>query len=296
METVIPKAWAWLLEELNLENCRITQNEDSHIKKGNGSMFAFDIACERWKSFKVYTPDYFDKYEVEKVWYDKRLWDYVVVRHGEFRFVYWHTFTELKVWDRLWKNQIVWDVTKSWMSTWMHLHIELWKRDSNIKWKHLYWKDIESSKKSDELRIQRDWISDKEINQEILDFIWSFEWKHLKAYWDFRQWSIWYGTLSYKWEVITPEEADKRWRKLIQSIRNRYNLQDYSIDTQKAVVSFVYNIWRLNQKQVNLLKNEYYRALWNDFLQYNKITIDWEKVLAWWLVKRRQAEFNLLVK
>jgi GH24 family phage-related lysozyme (muramidase) len=118
----------------------------------------------------------------------------------------------------------------------------------------------------------------------------------LKAYWDFKQWSIWYGTPSYKWEVITSDEADKRWRQRIQSIRDKYNLQDYSIDVQKAVVSFAYNIWSLNKKQVNLLKNEYYRALWNDFIQYNKITIDWEKVIAWWLVKRRQAEFNLLIK
>jgi len=296
VSSIIPSANASILEELNLDNCRITQKEDSHIEKGNGSMFAFDIACERWKTFKVYTPNYFDKYEVEKVWNDERLWDYVVLRHGDFRFVYWHTFTELKVWDRLWKNQIVGDINKSWMSTGYHLHIELWKRNSNIKWEHLYGKDIESSNKSNELRVQRNWISDKEINQEILDFLWNFEWEHLIAYWDFKQWSIWYGTPSYKWEVITSEEAEKRWRQRIQSIRDRYNLQDYSIDTQKAVVSFVYNIWSLNQKQVNLLKNEYYRALWNDFLQYNKITIDWEKEIAWWLVKRRQAEFNLLTR
>lgn len=296
METVIPKAGASILEEIGLENCRITQDEDSHIKKGNGSMFAYDIACEAGKSFKVYTPNYFDKYEVEKIGYDKRLWDYLVLKHGDFRFVYWHTFTELKVWDRLWKNQIVWKINKSWMSTGYHLHLELWKRNSNIKFSHLQWKEIVASNKSDELRSQRWWITDKEINTEILAFIWSFEWKHLKAYWDFKQWSIWYGTPSYKWEVITSQEADKRARQRIQSIRDRYSLQEHPIHIQKAVVSFVYNLWSLTQKQKALLDWEYYRALGNNFTQYNKITIDWEKVIAWWLVKRRQAEFNLLTK
>jgi hypothetical protein len=61
------------------------------------------------------------------------------------------------------------------MSTGYHLHIELWKRNSNIKWGHLYGKEIESSNKSDELRVQRNWITDKEINTEILEFISSFE-------------------------------------------------------------------------------------------------------------------------
>jgi GH24 family phage-related lysozyme (muramidase) len=228
------------------------------------------------------------------------------LKHWDFRFVYWHTFTELKVWDRLWKNQIVWKINKSWMSTGYHLHLELWKRNSNIKFSHLQWKEIVASNKSDELRSQRWWITDKEINTEILVFIWSFEWFRTKAYpdwfnpdWSIR-YSIWKWTKSFKWEVITLEEAKKRARKEIQSVRDRYSLQEHPIHIQKAVVSFVYNIWSLTQKQKALLDGRYYRALWNSFLQYDKMTVikdgEKEKVIAWWLVKRRQAEFNLLTK
>jgi GH24 family phage-related lysozyme (muramidase) len=61
--------------------------------------------------------------------------------------------------------------------------------------------------------------------------------------------------------VITKEEAEKRARQRIQSIRERYSLSHLEINKQKAIVSFVYNIGSLTQKQQWLLNNEYYRAL-----------------------------------
>lgn len=291
IETIIPKTKAKLLDDLNLWWCRITQDEDSHLKQGNWSMFAYDIACIRWQSFKVYTPNYFDRYVIEYIGKDKRLWDFLILRHWDYRFLYWHTYTEFNVWDRFNKWQILGKVNKSWISQNYHLHIELWRNNNNIKFQRLYEQELVINDKSFDLRLQRNLVSPKEINQLILDYIASFEWLRLEAYedWPWR-YSIWYWTKSFKWERITEEEARKRARIVIQSIRERYWLFDLDLNKQKAIVSFVYNIWSLTSRQNWLLQNWYYRALWNDFLLYNKA--NWKNL--WWLVKRRESEFNLL--
>lgn len=134
--------------------------------------------------------------------------------------------------------------------------------------------------------------ADVETNKQILEFIAKFEGLHLEAYWDYKQWSIWYWTKSHKWEVITQEEAEIRARIVIQNIRERYKLWEHPLEVQIAVTSFVYNLWSLRNNQIWLLNNWYYCALWNDFTHY---------VYAWWkrlqgLVNRRYAERNLICK
>ena len=259
-------------------------------------MYAIDIACVRWESFKVFTPDYFNTYVIEYIGKDKRLGNFLIIKHWEYRFVYWHTQTDKNVWDRLWKHEVIWTINKSWISTSEHLHIELWRNNNNINWHKLNWWELIVNSKSFDLRMQRWLVSDSEINQLILNHIAQYEWKHLKAYLDFKQWSIWYWTPSYKWETITNEEADKRARQVINNIRIKYSLYDQNLAQLKAIVSYVYNIWSLNKKQQRLLNNWMYCALWNDFAKYIYITVNWEKKIAWWLVKRRQAERNLLCK
>ena len=130
----------------------------------------------------------------------------------------------------------------------------------------------------------------KNSRDEIINFISSFELIHTTAYWDIKQWSIWLWTKSYKWEKISKEEAYRRSYVVIDSIRNKYNLHNEPIEVQKAVTSFIYNLWSLKNNQIRLLKNKKYKALWNNFKQY--IYCGWK--VCWWLVKRRQAEANLL--
>lgn len=132
--------------------------------------------------------------------------------------------------------------------------------------------------------------ADVETNKQILEFISQFEWLHLVAYWDYKQWSIWHWVKSFKWEVITQEEAEIRARIRIQEIKDRYKLWNYSIEVQQAVVSYVYNLWSLSISQQWKLNNNYFCALWNDFKQY--VYAWWNKL--GWLVKRRQAEYNKL--
>jgi hypothetical protein len=235
-----------ILLDMNLQDCRIVQDQDSHLKQGNGSMYAFDVACIRWKSFEVTTPNYFNIYVIEKIWYDKRLWDFIVLRHGEFRFIYWHTQTSLEVWTSLKPWEILGKTNKSWISENYHLHIELWRLWENIKFEYIWgqWEFI--APKSYEIRYQRGLLNDKEINWLALEFISWFEWLRLEAYDDWKQWSIWHGTKSYKWEKITQEEAEKRARIVIQGIRENYKLYNYPIDKQIAIASFIYNIWSLD--------------------------------------------------
>lgn len=102
--------------------------------------------------------------------------------------------------------------------------------------------------------------------------------------------SIWYWTYSFKWEKITKQEADKRAKEVIHNIRTKYNLSKLNINKQKAIVSYIYNIWSLNSKQLWLLNNWYNKALANNLLLYTYA--NWKQLS--WLIKRRQSEFYLL--
>lgn len=280
-----------ILNDLSLNDCRLTQWESEHIVKWKGSMYATDIACVRWKSFEVFTPTNRDIYLLEKIGYDDRLWNFLVLKHWDLRFVYAHTITELKEWASLKWWELLGKVNVSWLSTNYHLHIELWAYRQNIKWDYLYWEEPTFNEKSFDLRMQRNIVSAKEINEIILEFIWGFEGMHLKSYSDWsNRYSIGYGTKSYPGEVISKTEAENRARIVIQWIKDRYELYKYDLNVQKAVCSFVYNLGSLNKEQLRKLENWFYKALANDIKQYNKF--NWK--VAWGLTKRRSAEYNLL--
>lgn len=270
------------------------------MKKWNGSMYALDIACIRWQSFKVYSPNIKNIYVVEHIWYDNRLGNYIIIRHWNLKWLYWHTVSELQVWDKINPWQIIWEVNRSWISENYHLHIELWLWDDNISFEYTKGKWIKYNSKSFDLLFQRWLVKPSVINSIILDHLTHWEWLRLEAYPDWfinwvQRYSIGMWNKSYKWETITKDEAIKRARVSIQSIRERYWLDKYPLNVQIAVVLFVHNIWSLDTDQVWLLQNKYYKALWNNFILYNKITNkDWEKVESNWLSKRRNYERDLL--
>ena len=286
---------------LDLKDCRLIQTEKEHIKKWNGSMYATDIACVKWKSFEVKSPIFYQTYIVDKIGYDRRLWNYIRLKSGDYKFVYAHTTattnkTKLKEWDKINSNKVIGSTDVSWISENYHLHFEVWKWDKNISFNEMIkWKEI-TNEVSDKLISQRGWWQIQPIkyiknDKEILKHLADWEGLRLSSYKDWpTRYSIWYGTKSYRWEVITKNEADNRWMKVIWKIVTNYNLNRLDINKQKALVSFVYNVWSLNKKQKTLLKQNYYCALWNDLLNYKHS--NW-KVL-WWLVKRRTSERNLL--
>lgn len=148
-----------------IQNCRITQDDVTHIS--NGSMYWWDIACTRGEAVRISSPLYFDRYVVDLKWYDSRLWDYIVLKHGEYRFVFGHTKSDLKVWDRIDSGVYIWNTTVSGISSGQHLHLELWKRWSNIKLSHLDWLPIEYSYRSPELLTQRGWSFWDEYKEDV---------------------------------------------------------------------------------------------------------------------------------
>ena len=285
-----------LLSRLNLEWCRIVQSEDEHIKKNRWSVYATDVACIRWKSFDAYSINWGT---ISYIWEDSRLWTFVILKQGNVEWVYWHTQTSLKVGTEINKWDVIGQTNVTGISQNYHLHFETWIDGMNVKTED--WSIVND--KSLKLKMQRNLLTKEDTdkqdvpwnvkpndNAEILRFIANFEWKHLQSYWDFTHYSIGYGTPSFKWEEIDDEEADRRAIERIQKIKNYYNLNSLSLNRQKALVSFIYNIWSLNKEQQWLLKNDYIKALANNMKQYQ--FSKWKKL--GWLTKRRNAEYNIL--
>lgn len=122
------------------------------------------------------------------------------------------------------------------------------------------------------------------INNAV-SFIANFEWMRLEAYYDWyannsNRWSIWYGTKSFKWEIITKEEAIKRKMAVItpiyESIPSCFN------ENQKiALTSYMYNTWGF---QMNL---KYHVS------ECRNKDVEYIMSVYWWndvLIKRRNAE------
>lgn len=128
-----------------------------------------------------------------------------------------------------------------------------------------------------------------DVEKEAFKFISSFEWLHLSAYWDYKQYSIWYWSKSYKGEQITKEEAEKRLIQKIKDIRNKHKLEKYNDWLEVALISFVYNTGHLPKWLNRYVDNNYIWALKSHMKAY---------VYAWgiklnWLIKRRNAEVSL---
>lgn len=284
---------------LRLDNCRVVQKEESHILEGKGSVFAQDIACEKWKSFEVKAPKWKWEYlVVKKVINDKILWDYIVLKHAEYLFLFAHTKSDLfvwkkiKAWDDIWytiyKNKDK-DKTKNWSTENYHLHFELWKNDYNISLKEITeWKTTFNMEYTYDLRKQRHWNLE---NDEALDYILDFEWKFIKcAKWDWKQYSNWFSTRAkYKTECITIEEWKKRFRGHVDMVvENVYKNHFLKYRNQRvALSSALYNLWVWSSiVEVKNLKTE--KSIKKHFLKFVKS--EWKALK--WLIKRREIEAN----
>jgi GH24 family phage-related lysozyme (muramidase) len=117
--------------------------------------------------------------------------------------------------------------------------------------------------------------------------LWNWTATTSTAYWDYKQWSIWYGTWSYKGEVITEEEARRRFYETTAVWFDRVysQLPWLTEDQYVALTSFAYNCpaWFRDVVKRGLDKHQYWCKTAGG------------KVLRG-LVNRRNAEAKLLWK
>lgn len=135
------------------------------------------------------------------------------------------------------------------------------------------------------------------ITEDTVEFIKLWETNGtpiLEAYFDYKQYSIGYGTRSYRGETITAEEAEKRFRVALEgyahSLSKRIEV-DLSPEQETALISAAYNLGVFGIRSVveliNMGKKEEAIAHLNKFVFAGGKKLDA-------LVQRRAAETRLL--
>lgn len=233
------QAMIWLPE------CRIVQEEHNHYNRDRGSVYATDIACEKWKSFTVVSPLWKKEYIVHSVGTDKRLGDYIILKNGEYLFVFGHTTSSHKVWEKITAGVQIWYTNLSGISQNYHVHFELWRDGYNITSDELFGKWSEwNTEHSFALLRQRGWYTGVD---DAIDFITSFEGFRSKAYEDPKgsgHWSIGYGTSSFEGETISKQEAKDCIRDHITEVMQKIYTDRLAITPNEriAVTSALYNL------------------------------------------------------
>lgn len=145
--------------------------------------------------------------------------------------------------------------------------------------------------------------------ENTIKIIKKYEWLHLTAYcdkleyiWDSyykvchkypnARYSIWYGSLSFKWETITEEKANNRLNDYLEN--NVFNLIEnnscYTANQKTAIADFIYNSWQYTKHSIT-------KIYFIDYVRNcNMTAIEWflapYNYRSAWLKKRRQAQYN----
>lgn len=145
-----------------LKGCRQTQSEDSHQTEKGGHSYALDLACVRGVSYDVPAPFFKDFYVIEKIDFEARLGNYLILKHWDERYVYGHTQTSRKEGDRVNAWDIIGQSNNSGHSFGVHSHVEkwLWKQNTTFDGKKI-------NEYSQKLCDQRQWNFCKEINHIV---------------------------------------------------------------------------------------------------------------------------------
>lgn len=142
-------------------------------------------------------------------------------------------------------------------------------------------------------------VNSGEISEDLVNFIKSKEGFVPQAKWDYKQWSIGYGTKSFEGERITEAEADRRLREEIaksqksvidHALKYGYNWDQKKID---ALTSFAYNLGpgALNQLTASGTRSD--EEIAKKLLEYNKVNKGGQLIEEPGLMKRRSQEFTM---
>lgn len=266
-------------------------NTKHKLPKYNLEWLAYDIPpCIKWESIEVHVPMYWEDWIIEKVWFWNNLWNFMILKEvsSDLRIVFWHTETRLKEWGRVKKWWIIGKTNISWASTWMHLHVELWKWE-NIVSKHVFWSSEFTSTPEWQLAQHRSWKFTDESKNSIVDFVKKYECPHgpiLKAYFDYSGFSIGCWTPSKEWEVITEKEALDRLDMWMQSVQVVVK-KDFPWISQNQIIALS-SLSMNNGKCYNHFRDNWVdETIWRE-----KCNLAWGERLKW-LTTRRNDEADL---
>ena len=182
-------------------------------------MYATDIACIKNKSFEVKVPTFHNSYKIKKIWKDKRLWNFIILENWNENFLFAHTKSNLKVWKYIFSWEKIWNIDLSWITTWMHLHFERWKKE---KWMNkninFSWKKINDL--SRKLNLQRNLKKNKKILIYMTTYNWWVVWQNDSSPCIWASGKNWCNLIK-KWILpvaITSDIRKKLWIKWWQKI------------------------------------------------------------------------------
>jgi hypothetical protein len=110
------------------------------------------------------------------------------------------------------------------------------------------------------------------------------EWYREVAYWDHKQWSIWFWTKSSKGEKLTKKQIYARYEKELQWRHDKIIKENPNLSVCKkgALISLYWNCPSCYEHTKNKVTESRRKSY---------IYASWKK--QWWLIKRRNKEWNL---
>lgn len=158
---------------------------------------------------------------------------------------------------------------------------DVWK----TTWKKTTLSDQEES--SSQVIPKKEENTTLDIAMELIKKYECWNWPHLTAYRDHAQWTIWCGTPSYKWEVITAEEAYRRFRLEVKARLDRVQIDFPTLNSsqQAALASLRFNCPSVYNRLART---------WVTEAKFKSCNSASGKVLNG-LVKRRQYERNIYI-
>ena len=135
------------------------------------------------------------------------------------------------------------------------------------------------------------------LEEALYSYLYDLEWFRTTAYWDVKRYSIWYGTPSYKWEVITKQEAIRRKIEHTQPIIELVDRDCYNNNQKIAIISYIYNTWGYQMNLRSHIKNCKHKAILNVMNTWGwSADLDWNWKIEWKeryvLAKRRNIEIQ----
>lgn len=156
------------IKEGKIEPCEATRDSKTHRHPDNWGVYALDIHCEPYgKSMSVFAPKHQTEYTIIDIGANEILWDYIVLKSGSLKYVFWHTKAResLHKWEIIHAVEHLWDTTLTGKTTWYHLHYEVWLENENVSPGITLWYDYSINTQFSEtiLQDQRKWNWKKDI-------------------------------------------------------------------------------------------------------------------------------------